>query len=85
MKYNRREYSAANPVGIPQTYSVFLLKNTDRLIDGYIHERALLGQPQNQHSYQAGKSSLSALNDLVSRAEDALDCKELALVCFLRH
>ncbi len=83
-KRGRSDYSKAKAFR-PISLSSFILKTLERLVDRFLRDRVLLGQPlhRKQHAYQAGKSCMSALNDLVSRAEDALDCKEIALCAFL--
>lgn len=63
-------YSAAKAYRHISLFS-FLPKTMERLVD--VCDRGKVpGQPlhMNQHAYQAGKSSLSALNDLESKVED---------------
>ena len=43
---------------------------------------AVLPMHPRQHAYQAGKSTKSALHQLVGRIEKALDAKEFALGIF---
>ena len=45
----------------------------------------MMRQPlnQTQHAYQQGKSTISALHKLISKVENALENKEIALVAFL--
>jgi len=43
---------------------------------------AVLPMHPRQHAYQAGKSTESALHQLVGRIEKALDAKEFALGIF---
>lgn len=50
------------------------MKALEGLVDPYIRDIVMLGQRLhwNQHSYQAGFSCMTALNDLANRAEDAM-------------
>ena len=69
----------------PISLTSFLLKTVERLVDRYLREEVLTRQPlhKNQHAYQAGKSTESALHCLVSRIERALNRKQFALGAFL--
>jgi ribonuclease HI len=69
----------------PISLSSFLLKTLERLVEHHIRRGVLQGNPlhRKQHAYQSGKSVESALHQLVSRIEDALDRKEIALAAFL--
>jgi len=63
----------------------FFLKTIERLFDRHIRNDILIGYPLhiNQHAYQAGKSTDSALHILVGRIERALNNKKYALGVFL--
>ena len=69
----------------PICLTSFLLKTLERLVDRYIRDGALVHYPlhPNQHAYQAGKSVETALHSLVSKIEESLDSKQLALGTFL--
>ena len=69
----------------PISFTSFLLKPMERLVDRYLRDEALTIVPlhPNQHAYQAGKSVETALHQLVVWVEKALDQQELALVAFL--
>jgi hypothetical protein len=62
----------------------FLLKTMERLVDRFIRDEMAGTSPlhPNQHAYQAGKSTETALHQLV-RVEKMLDQKETALGVFL--
>jgi hypothetical protein len=65
----------------------FLLKTMERLVDRFIRDE-MAGNSAlhpNQHAYQAGKSTETALHQLVVRVEKVLDQKETALRSFLRY
>ena len=70
----------------PISFTSFLLKTMDRLVDRFLRDEVLVSQPlhPNQHAYQAGKSVETALRQLVVRVEKALDQQEIALGVF-RH
>jgi ribonuclease HI len=69
----------------PISITSFMLKTLEKLIDRYIRETVLISRPlhQNQHAYQAGKSTETALHQLVSRIEVALDQGQYAMCAFL--
>jgi len=69
----------------PISLTSFILKTLERLIDFYIRDEILVRYPlhANQHAYQAGKSTDSALHKLVSRVEQSLVIGEVALGCFM--
>jgi hypothetical protein len=56
----------------------------ERLVDRYLRDEALSLMPllPNQHAYQAGKSVVTALHQVVVRVEKALDQQETALGVF---
>ena len=63
----------------------FLLKTTERLIDRHIRDGTLVRYPlhANQHAYLAGKSTDTALHNLVNKIERAVHGKQYALGVFL--
>jgi ribonuclease HI len=69
----------------PISLTSFFLKTLERLIDLYIRTGPLKGYPlhEAQHAYQRAKSCETALHDLVSRVELALNHKIFALGAFL--
>ena len=69
----------------PISLTSFLLKTMERLIDRFIRDGTLVRYPlnKNQHAYLAGKSTDTALHNLVGRIERALNNKEYALGVFL--
>ena len=82
-KPSRNSYSGPRdyrPISLPS----FLLKTTERLVDGYLRDEALALVPlhPNQHAYQAGKSVEMDLHQLV-QFEKALDQQETDLGVFL--
>jgi ribonuclease HI len=68
----------------PISLTSFLLKTVERLIDRYLREHVIRMHPlhSNQHAYQAGKSTETALHGIVGRIEGALHRKEYALGAF---
>ena len=69
----------------PISLTSFCLKGLEKLVERYIRDRILNIYPlhPNQHAYQTGKSTDSALHELVSRVERSMDRKEFALASFL--
>lgn len=69
----------------PISLSSFMLKTMERLVDRFVRDSALLTYPlhSNQHAYQSGKSVDTALHELVSRIERAMDSKLYTLGVFL--
>lgn len=69
----------------PISLTSFIMKALERLIEVYIREEALIGFPlhANQHAYQVGKSTDSALHCLVSKIEKSFEFGEVALGCFM--
>ena len=65
--------------------SSFLLKTMERLFDKFIREACLPLSPlsSNQHAYQRGRSTMSAMHGLTTTVERALACKEHVLTVFL--
>jgi len=74
-KKGRADYSQAKAFR-PISLSSFMLKTAERLVERYIRDKVVGGQPLhcNQHAYQAGKSCITALSELVGRAEGPLAC-----------
>ena len=82
-KVGREDYSVAKAFR-PISLSSFLLKTVERLVDRRLRERILRDYPlhPNQHAYQPGKSTETALHCLIGRIERALDRKQFALGAF---
>lgn len=69
----------------PISLTSFLLKTMEKLIDLHIRVNHLSRQPLHckQFAYQAGRSTVSALHHLVSKIENAIRYKEIALAAFI--
>lgn len=69
----------------PITLSSFILKALEKLMGLHVQQNFLKERPLhiNQHAYRVGKSCDSALHQLVSRIEEAIEHKEVALGTFL--
>nr|XP_034192180.1 uncharacterized protein LOC117609677 [Osmia lignaria] len=69
----------------PISLSSFLLKTLERLVDRYIRDEVLASKPlhPSQHDYQNGKSTETALHNLVGFIEGALSKGKSALCIFL--
>jgi hypothetical protein len=69
----------------PISLTSFLLKTIERLVDLHIKEELLKDYPLNpmQHAYLKGKSTETALHDLVYKIGGSLAQKEFALGVFL--
>lgn len=69
----------------PISLSSFLLKTLERLIDWHIRRTTLMSRPlcSNQHAYQRGKSTMTAIHKFTQHVESALHFNEFALACFL--
>jgi hypothetical protein len=69
----------------PISLSSFLLKTLERLVDWHIRSTSLVRNPlcKNQHAYQRGKSTMSALHKFTQNVESALKYGEFALASFL--
>jgi hypothetical protein len=65
--------------------SSLLLKTMEKLVDRHIRDGALKEYPlhRNQHAYQIGKSTETALHNVVTCIEDANEHKDIALGAFL--
>ncbi|KAL1448444.1 hypothetical protein WDU94_012211 [Cyamophila willieti] len=83
-KPGRRNLSQAKSFR-PISLSSFLLKTLERLVDWHLEEDLLSRIPHspNQHAYQRGKSTETALNELVTKIEMALNNQEIAMAVFL--
>jgi hypothetical protein len=57
----------------------------EKLVDRHIRDGALKLHPlhRNQHAYQTGKSTETALHHVVTRIESAIEHKETVLAAFL--
>jgi hypothetical protein len=80
-KYNYTEANAYRPISL----SSFLLKMMEIIVDRHIRDGALRFQPLhlNQHAYQIGKSTETALHNVVTRVESAIEYKDIAFGAFL--
>jgi hypothetical protein len=69
----------------PSKLSSFPSKTTEKLVDRHVRGGALKEKPlhQNQHAYQTGKSTETALHSVVTCIENAIKHKVLALGAFL--
>jgi hypothetical protein len=69
----------------PISLTSFLFKTMERLVDRFIRDEMAGNSPLhlNQDAYQAGKSTETALHQLVVRVEKVLDQKQTALGIFL--
>jgi hypothetical protein len=76
-KLDYTEAKAYRPISLPS----FLLKTMEKLVDRHIRDGALKIYPlhRNQHAYQIGKSSETALHNVVTRRENAIEHKDIAL------
>ena len=68
----------------PISLTSFLLKELEKLVDRYLRSETLVDFPLHprQHAYEAGKSTESALHQLVERVERALEAKQYSLGVF---
>jgi hypothetical protein len=69
----------------PIDLSSFLLKTMEKLVDRYIRDCELRIHPlhRNQHAYQVGKSTETALHNVVTLIENAIQYKDFVLGGFL--
>lgn len=83
-KAGKKDYALAKSFR-PISLSSFLLKTLEKVIDRYIRESSLINTPihDSQHAYRRGRSTETALLELVDRVEKALEDKEIALSAFL--
>jgi len=68
----------------PISLTPFLPKGLEKLVDRYLRSGPVVSVPihPRQHAFQAGKSTESALHQLVGRIEKALDSREYSLGVF---
>jgi hypothetical protein len=80
-KLDNTEAKAYRPISL----SPFLLKTMEKLVDRHIRDSALKIHPlhRNQHAYQSGKSTKTALHNVVTHTENAIQYKDIALGAFL--
>jgi hypothetical protein len=80
-KFDYTEAKAYRPISL----SSFLLKTMEKLVDRHIRDRVLRIHPlhRNQHVYQIGKSTETALHNVATRIEYAIEQKDIALGAFL--
>jgi hypothetical protein len=80
-KLDYTEAKAYRPISL----SSFLLKTMEKLVDKHIRDGALKIHPlhPNQHAYQLGKSTETAQHNAVTRIENAMQYKDIALGAFL--
>jgi hypothetical protein len=69
----------------PISPSSFLLKSMEKLVERHIRDDSLMEYPlhQNQHAYQTGKSTETALHNVVTRIEYAIEHRDMALGAYL--
>jgi ribonuclease HI len=82
-KPGRLDYSEAKSFR-PISLTSFLLKGLEKLVDRFLREGPLMRLPLHprQHAFQAGKSTESALHQLVERLERAVEHNQFALAIF---
>ena len=68
----------------PISLTSFLLKTLERMCDRYVRDEILRVKPlhKNQHAYQAGKSTETALHHVVHMLERNMNYKKLTLAVF---
>ncbi|KAG8181617.1 hypothetical protein JTE90_017737 [Oedothorax gibbosus] len=83
-KPGKADYSVAKAFR-PICLSSFLLKTLEKMVDRYIRDEVLPQKPLSkfQYAYQPGKSTETALYDLFTVLDRAVNQKELALATFL--
>ncbi|XP_041986403.1 uncharacterized protein LOC121738430 [Aricia agestis] len=69
----------------PISLTSFMLKTMEKVVNLHIRDTYLTKKPlhERQHAYQKGKSTETALMDLVDRIDRAIEDKEIALCVFL--
>jgi ribonuclease HI len=69
----------------PINLTSFNLKTMEKIVDSHLRTEPLSRQQldASQHAYQQGKSTVSALHQLVSKVENSLEHKQIALAAFL--
>jgi hypothetical protein len=83
-KLRKLEYTEAKPYH-PISPLSFHWKTMEKLVDRHIRDDVLTMHPlhRNQHAYQTGKSTETALHNVVTRIESAIELKDIALEAFL--
>jgi hypothetical protein len=84
LKAQKLDYAKAKPYR-PISLTSFLLKMMEKLVDRPIRGGALKTYPvhQNQHAYQIGKYIKTALHNVVTNTESAIEYMDIALGAFL--
>jgi hypothetical protein len=82
-KLDYTEAKAHRPISL----SSFLLKIMENLVEGHIRDDSLKKYPlhHNQHVYQTFKSTETALHNVVTRIENAIEHRDIALGAISRH
>lgn len=80
-KRNSEEPKSYRPISLTS----FLLKTMEKVINIHLGNEVLSKNPlhKNQYAYQSGKSTETALHNLVTKIEKALNEKEVALCAFI--
>jgi hypothetical protein len=83
-KPGKLDYTEAKTYS-PISLSSFLEKIMEKLVDRHIRDSALKKYPlhQNQHTYQIGKCTETALHIVITPIENATEHKDIALEAFL--
>lgn len=83
-KQGKEDYSKSNAYR-PISLMSFVLKTLEKLIDKRIRHVDLMKKPliSSQHAYQQGKSTESALHDLVTHVDKALASKSVNISVFI--
>ena len=68
----------------PISLTSFLLKTLERLVDRHLREETLKKQPfnKNQHAYQEGRTTETALHDVTTAIDKAIERKGYAIGAF---
>jgi hypothetical protein len=84
LKPGKLDYTKAKAYH-PISLSSFLLKTMQKLVDRHIRDGVLRTYPlhRNPHAYQTGKSTETALHNVVTYIESAIEHKDIALGAFL--
>jgi len=82
-KPGKTDYTMAKSYG-PISLTCFLLKGLEKRVDRYLRSDPLVSVPihPHQHAFQGGKSTESALHQLVGRIQKAIDAREYSLGVF---
>src|ERR1700712_4390514 len=83
-KAGKNDYSTAKSFR-PISLTSFVLKTLERLVERHIKDTPLLSKPlhPNQHGYISGRSTESALHNVVGRIERSLDNEMSTLGVFI--